>query len=326
MKAMLLAAGEGQRLRPHTLIQPKPAIPFLNVPLACFAMELLLDAGIQDLTVNTYHLPEKVHALFNSLSSKLSSLHFSDEKTLMGSGGGIDAAKRYLIGGENFIVVNADEVMIPHQKNFFSDCIQAHRKSEALATLMVKDHPGVGTEFGGAWANAQNQIALFSKTKVPDANLKGWHFIGPIIFSDRAFQYIPENRVSNILYECLTAAIQKGEKVCVYPTACDWYETGNPKDFLLATESFLKMNSPYAIEFIQAVWARFAPGTKIHRDATATVVEGRNCQFDLDSIKGFAVIGDNSIVEAGARLENCVIGSGVKITKDQNLKNAIILT
>lgn len=63
MNVMLLAAGEGTRLRPYTEILPKPAIPFLTIPLAAHALSFLRGFTIDKLVVNTFHLPHKIHEL-----------------------------------------------------------------------------------------------------------------------------------------------------------------------------------------------------------------------------------------------------------------------
>ncbi|RYZ68331.1 MAG: mannose-1-phosphate guanyltransferase, partial [Proteobacteria bacterium] len=90
MNVMLLAAGEGTRLRPHTLIRPKPTIPFLNLPLAAYPLSLLEDMRVDRLVVNTFHLPTKVVDLFINLNHGARKLHFSHEiNQIMGSGGGL---------------------------------------------------------------------------------------------------------------------------------------------------------------------------------------------------------------------------------------------
>ena len=68
MKVMILAAGLGTRLIPHTLTTPKAAMPFLNTPLAAYGLELIAPIKPKGLVVNTYHLPELVEKLFANAS------------------------------------------------------------------------------------------------------------------------------------------------------------------------------------------------------------------------------------------------------------------
>ncbi|MBX2995454.1 MAG: nucleotidyltransferase family protein [Bdellovibrionaceae bacterium] len=235
MKAMILAAGEGTRLRPYTLSLPKPAIPFLGVPLAFYGIELLKEVGATDLVVNHHHLSGEIQKLFAGRS-----VEFSDESAgLLGSGGGIHKAKPYLQNETDFFVLNGDEVILPERQGQLRAALEHHRSAGNLMTICVKEHPDVGTKFGGVWTDAQNQVVKFSKT--PVEGLKGWHYTGILVFSNRIFSYFKNSLVEeNILYETAALAMSKGEKVSAFPIDCQWFETGNPADFKAATEECLE--------------------------------------------------------------------------------------
>ncbi len=239
MKAMLLAAGEGTRLRPFTLQLPKPAIPFLGVPLADHGIRLLTELGPCDLVVNHHHLSDDIHRLFHRSQMQSYKVEFSDESSsLLGSGGAVHKASAFLKDEKNFVVMNGDEVILPHRSGQIREAYESHVGSGRLATMIVIDHPEVGQKFGGAWATADEEIRQFSKSPVP--LLKGWHYIGIIFLSNRVFSFFKSDVVEeNLLYETLTLAIAKGESVVVHPIAAEWFETGNPFDFRLATETCL---------------------------------------------------------------------------------------
>ncbi len=241
MNVMMLAAGEGTRLRPYTLEKPKPAIPFFSVPLACYSLSLLDTLKIDKLVVNTYHLPQNIELLFKKITPQWKSLHFSPEVgQLLGSGGGIHNAKKFLQGGGDFFVVNADEVILPHEVKILNDMMAFHKRHKGIATLMTMDHPEVGEKFGGAWLNEGTQVQCFSK-KAPGPHApRGQHFVGVMILSDKIFSYFkPQIVEENILYETLTAAMAAGEDVHAFQVQAEWFETGNPVDFMKATEACL---------------------------------------------------------------------------------------
>lgn len=250
MNVMLLSAGEGVRLRPYTLQTPKPAIPFMGVPLAAHSLSLLEEIRIHNLVVNTFHLPDQIETLYRNLKVPCDQLTFSSEAAgLLGSGGGIHKAKAQLQGRGTFLVMNADEVILPHENGMMKEFIKTHEQMGGIATLLTMSHPAVGKQFGGAWTlpstdqediyNAQ-KVSVFSKTS-PGTQFIGHHFIGAMLFSDRVFHYFKDQvEVENILYETLTKAMTAGESIYVHDISCEWFETGNPKDFLIATESILK--------------------------------------------------------------------------------------
>lgn len=236
MKVMLLAAGEGQRLRPYTIETPKPAIPFLTAPLASFSLALLEQTPIDKIVVNTFHQAPKIDNLFHWMKLPTTNLVFSHEHDkLLGSGGGIHKAKAELLGNEPFIVMNADEVILPHHLGLVNNMLDFHHAHKGLATLMTMPHPEVGIKFGGAWGLPDStKIELFSKTP-PAPDYIGHHFIGGMVLDQRIFKYF-KNFVEeeNIIYETLTKAISLGEEVHAFSCTCEWFETGNPQDFLAA--------------------------------------------------------------------------------------------
>lgn len=258
MNVMILAAGEGTRLRPFTEQLPKPAIPFLGAPLATYSLALLDGLKINNLVVNTYHLPEKIEHLFTVLNPHCDRLVFSNERAeLLGSGGGIHNAKQSLQGHGDFIVMNGDEVVLPHQYKVMDEMLAFHRWHKGIATLMTMKHPEVGSKFGGAWLKDNSKIECFSKTQ-PNENLRGLHFLGVMILSDRVFKYFKESvQVENILYETLTTAMAQGEEVHAFEIQAEWFETGNPQDFMSATKACInalnqkpKTASPYWLEYL----------------------------------------------------------------------------
>lgn len=241
MNVMILAAGEGTRLRPFTLELPKPAIPFLGAPLASYSLGLLDGIQIDNLVVNTHHLPDKVEKLFLDLKPECKRLAFTHEPELLGSGGGIHNAKKHLDGRGDFIIMNGDEVILPHNMKMMDEMISFHRWHKGLATLLTMKHPEVGTKFGGAWLSAgSSKINCFSKTNPGGTSTEGRHFLGVMVLSDRVFKYFkPQVEVENILYETLTQGIFQGEEVHSFEVQTEWFETGNPVDFMSATETCL---------------------------------------------------------------------------------------
>lgn len=326
MNVMLLAAGEGTRLRPYTLIQPKPAIPFLTVPLAAHALSFLhgsSETQIQNLIVNTFHLPEKVKQLFSNIPHGAEHLFFSDEKgEILGGGGGLGKARHHFIGGGDFVMMNADEVILPQDPNVLNKALAHHKKSNYLATLMVMEHPHVGSQFGGVWANEKNKVLGFGKSPLPET--KGWHFVGVLILSEKIFDYIPTSGASNILYDSLTAAIANGEPVQIYPFECDWFETGNPQDFFKASEKCFEFlassENSFQKSFLQNTIKTFSE-EPVLVDSSGSCHLIKSSSADIDdsvSLEGLIVLGKNSKIKGPNHLKNVIVSSGVEVSANTN--------
>ncbi len=329
MKAMILAAGLGTRLRPYTDTLAKPAIPFLNIPLFCYSVALLKSAknfSIHEFVVNAHHKPEQIRALAKDLGAVISL-----EKDLpLGSGGGVWQAREHFKNEEDFFITNGDEVILPTHMNLIDDMIEQHQKAGALATILVKRDPRVGTQFGGVWANLEREVFGFGKqspaklSSSPCAleNLEGFHYVGVMILNSRAFQYFPEGE-SNILYDALMSAILKNEKVEVFIDDCRWFETGNIKDYLIATkEALVSFEKNPKDLFLNYLMKDFAP----HSKREHFILKGQNLKLDpAAKLSGFVVLGDDVTIPAGCVLENVVVAKGVRL-EAHHYENDLILS
>lgn len=136
MKAMILAAGRGERLRPLTLTTPKPILPVGGVPIIHRTITLLKKYGFNDIVINLHHLGEQIERSLGDGSTFGVNIKYSWEKELLGTGGGIKAAQ-HLLGNEPFLVVNSD-ILIDIN---LLDLVNFHRHTRGAATLVVRDDP-----------------------------------------------------------------------------------------------------------------------------------------------------------------------------------------
>ena len=330
MKAMMLTAGLGTRLRPVTDVFAKPAIPFLNIPLLYYPLVTMEMAGAKEFVFNTHYRPEQITALVENIPMFSGSVHISPEiEKPLGSGGGVWRARQWLDRAGDFIVANGDEVIIPSSWNVPHAFIKAHKDAQALATIFVMDHKGVGTQFGGVWTDAQGLVHGFGKQK-PESKveLRGLHYVGLILLSDRVFKYLPEGE-SNLLYDALIAGIKNGERVQTFTDRCVWYETGNVADFIEASGLLLKAPTR-GIEksFIKEIGKRFwkgQPNLELINSGNPCLI-GAGAKFDgKPNIKGFAVIGDDCVIGKDCVIEESVLLPGAKLADGTKVHRQIIL-
>lgn len=317
MKAMMLTAGLGTRLRPVTERLAKPAVPFLNVPLFYYPLSLLEELSLSRLVLNTHHKPQQIEELAARIPGARYQIQISPEpQAPLGSGGGIWQARRWLEGDGNFLVSNGDEVILPHDPQIMQRFAKEHDEDKALATILVMHHPLVGKQFGGVWTNAQNEVQGFGKNPAEFPGCTGYHYIGLLLLNDRVFSYLPEGE-SNILYDALKAAIAKGEKVRAVVSDFTWYETGNPHDFLHATKDGLRLlaaNAPRPdTQTLKKITSRFwSKGTTLENRGLALVLRGSGATIgSMADVKGFVVLGDNSHLATAGLFEDIVCLPGV---------------
>ncbi|MBX2988238.1 MAG: NTP transferase domain-containing protein [Bdellovibrionaceae bacterium] len=328
MNLMLLCAGEGTRLRPHTLIKPKPAIPFLGVPLAAYALEWAREIGVKKLVVNTHHLADQIHSLFHGFDHGAREVLFSDEQPLLlGTGGGVQKAAAILGEEESFLLMNGDEVFLPSHTGFLTEALRVHRHEHRAATLFVMNHPGVGHQFGGIWTDSSGKILGVGKNALSGSH-HGWHYIGAAILSKRILQALPEGP-GNILHDGVMKALAEGARVAVHPVEGWWHETGNESDLLEATRSGLEVlrQGPAAQKsFLSTLLDRQAPGWSWRAgQVPCLVLPGASVDSSVE-IADFAVIGRRTRVEAGARLHQAVVGENLILRARGQPTHGLILS
>jgi len=134
-KAMILAAGEGTRLRPLTLQTPKVLLPIAGVPLIKYTLTWLKSHGISDVAINLHHLGDKIKAFLGNGSRFGMKIHYSPEKALLGTAGGVKRMEEFF--DSTFLVYYGDNLTDFN----LSTMIDSHREKKAIATLALFKAP-----------------------------------------------------------------------------------------------------------------------------------------------------------------------------------------
>lgn len=241
-QAFIFAAGLGTRLRPITEKHPKPTIPLFGIPLGYYVLPYLDQLLVKKYIVNTFHLPEQIHALYKNTKKEFL---FSDEKDFIkGSAGGLKQAEKIISPDLPIIVANSDEILFTKENNFLAHALKQHLEKKSLATLIVIQHPEAGHKFGGIWCD-QHQVKHIGKFSEKTTGLKAWHYIGLQILSPEVLKLIEPDKELNIFYDTLIHQLDHKD-ISIYPIKADWYETGNYTDYQLAKSEISKnINKPF---------------------------------------------------------------------------------
>jgi mannose-1-phosphate guanylyltransferase len=287
--AMILGAGAGRRLRPLTLMRPKPLVEVLNKTMLEWWAEFLVSAGVKRMVINVHYqtdaMLEHIHRLSLGFSGRLEILA-SLEKVILGTGGGIKQAAP-LLGKGDFLVANAD---------IFTDfelvklALKHLANPGRLATLGLLD----GREAANVSMGAGSRILGFRRPEPMGEEIARQTYCGVMALSPRIFDYLPEGE-SDII-EVFMRAISEGEDVFgwTYDPAI-WSDMGT-------AASYWELNQSLA-----------AGRTIVHSTA---IVEGET--------RGWNVVGAEARLEKGASAENCVIWPSAVISEGAQVKNAII--
>ncbi|MGH7788987.1 MAG: nucleotidyltransferase family protein [Candidatus Binatia bacterium] len=190
MKAMILAAGLGSRLRPLTDRVPKPLVQVGGQPLIAYPLALLRAAGIRDVVINLHHLGGALRDALGDGDAYGVSITWSEEApAILDTGGGIKQAQAWL-GGDRFVVLNSDTILDLD----LADMIRFHAGRGALATMLLRPDREQ-RRYGEIEIDATARIRRFlGRPAVVDAPLTALMFGGVHVFEPQVFDYMEAGR------------------------------------------------------------------------------------------------------------------------------------
>jgi NDP-sugar pyrophosphorylase family protein len=225
MRAMILAAGLGTRLRPLTNRLPKPLVPVAGRPVIEYALMLLRAAGIRDIIINLHHLGDQVQALLGDGAAFGLHIRYSVEETILDTGGGIKKAEPLLRDGP-FIVVNGDTIMDAP----LGALIERHQTMDAVATMLLRSAPDA-ERYGLIHVDEDQRVRSFLGTPpVPSAaRWRPFMFAGLHILDPRIFDAMPAGRPFGITRETYPLLVERGDRVFGFPYDGTWLTVDTPE-------------------------------------------------------------------------------------------------
>lgn len=312
MKAMILAAGLGTRMRPWTVKTPKPLLPIVNIPLIRFSIELLKHHKINEIIINTYHLPQQLEDYVSNIQDI--SVKFSREKILLGSFGGIRTMWE-IAGDEEVICINSDIITTLD----LEEIINFHKKQESTITLGLL--PGKRDNYTVVWCEKSGKIVQIGG-EPSRSNLIPTHYSGIQILSPKIKEWLEPNKagdLSNLVYK---HAIKVNMPIFGYISNALWFDAGQTKQFINSNRELLNLldkNDPYFLNFfknINPTYKQISPGVFVGKGTTIEsivklvppLIIGENCHIEGSSTIGPNIsIGNNVNLKEIIKAENCVI-------------------
>lgn len=304
MKAMILAAGLGTRLRPLTLERAKPAIPVCGKPLIQHAVHRLGRLGISSFRVNLSWLPSTVSSVFKEPDPSGFDVTFSHEPIILGTAGGLKANQDFF-ETDTFIMVNGD-ILFDFK---LDEAINFHRQTNALATLiLLRQTPPF--QYTPVRMDKFSNITSFAhNSNLGEPTAETYIFTGIHILEPRIFQYIESGIFFEIISQAYKSALYNGEPILGFPVEGYWNDLGNPVRYLEAVKDALsgRLDS-------LPIKAWISPTASVHDTAQLTnVTIEKGSMVESGCMIENSIIWENSIIRKGSVLRNCILGKGVEI-------------
>lgn len=290
MKALLLAAGFGTRLKPFTFVQAKASIPFLNVPMIHYPLQYLSANGISETIINLHAHPESVQqAAGNQFGSM--PVRYSHEPKILGTAGAIAKAST-LLGNETFVVMNSDMISdIP-----LTAVIEHHRRSGNLVTLVV-----MNAERFPAYSSLHYDP---ESLKLTGSGMK-CHYTGLQLLEPAIIEHIPADCKTEVFKDIYPELIAEG-RVGVAQYDGLWLEMGTLSEFLSSSIKICDTPLPSHL---------CPPGME-------TTLISSAAHVDPDAKISNSVVMKNAMIKEGVNLERCIVGVDTQI--DKSFSNAAL--
>ena len=299
MKAMLLAAGLGTRLRPYSLHKPKPLFPVLNIPLLQLTLARLKKAGFQTIIVNAFHLKDQIKAALEDTKG----VFLQEEDKVFGTGGGLRMALPHF-DTEPVLVVNGD---IYHTIDY-QQVYKEHCNSGTAITMVLHDLP----RFNNVTVDAQSRVTGFGNTPLhPGQAEKTLAFTGIHVIQPRVLQTIPPDANYSII-DCYTDFLEQNGIIRAHIAHNHyWTDMGTPEDYLQLHAGLLHKKIPFYEELAHHETDSFVvtQDAEIGRDVRLLdwVSIGSGVTIGNNSTLQRVVVWDNAVVPAGANLKDTII-------------------
>ena len=335
MKALLLAAGLGSRLRPFTLRRPKPLIPVANAPVIEYNLRLLKAHGLKEVAINVHYLPGAIRSYLGDGSRFGMSIRYSHEEEILGTGGGIRRLKSFL-GANTFLVVNSDILCDVD----LTAAVERHRERGAVATMVLTGEAST-ERYGAVEYDVRGRIVqLAGRVQTPPETsgpVSSGVFTGIHIMEPRVFDYLPAQPTSHINTDAYPKMITGGEPIFADPQVRVWRDIGTPEELLKANLDLLagKLVCSRYSPLMEEGIAQPDPAERIfvHRNVEigagaeliAPVLVAAGCRIgERASLGPAVVVGEGCVIGHDSSVSESVLLSGARVEGNATIRRAIV--
>ena len=315
MKAMVLAAGLGTRLRPLTYELPKPMVPVLDRPVMAHIVDLLERHGYDDIIANLHYFPETIREYFGDR------IAYREEPELLGTAGGVRNCADFLDDG-TFLIISGDALTDIDLSAF----VARHKAAGGIGTLAVKRVENT-REFGVVLHDAAGRITGFQEKPDPAEALSDLGNCGMYLFEPEIFDYFPRRPFVDWANDVFPALLENDVPFHIHAIDEYWNDVGSLQELKEGTFDALRGELQVELRGEEvAEGVRICEGTEL---SDATLIEppvwiGRDVKIGADvRLQGPLAIGDGAVIGAGASLKDSVVLPGSEVAADAILIGAI---
>ena len=321
MKAVIMAGGEGTRLRPLTSNVPKPMLPIVNRPMMEHIVTLLRNHGITEIVVTVAYLANSIRTYFGDGSEFGVRMVYATEDTPLGTAGSVRNAIDEL--DERFLVISGDVLTDID----LTSVMEFHADHDAMATigLVSVENP---LEFGIVITKPDGSIERFLEKPSWGQVFSDTINTGIFVLEPEIFEFIPPNGVVDFSSDVFPQLLRAGKGLYGAVATGYWEDVGTLESYSRSHKDVLDGKVQVEIEGFElshGVW--LGEGAEVHPNAVVagSAVIGPSCRVDAGvRIGDYTVLGSNVRVRADSDLERTVIHDNVYVGEGARLRGAVV--
>jgi mannose-1-phosphate guanylyltransferase / phosphomannomutase len=324
MKAVVMAGGEGSRLRPLTIRRSKPMVSIAGKPVMEHILNLLKRHGFTEVVVTVQYLASSIEDYFGSGSQFGMRITYSREDVPLGTAGSVKNAEEQLT--EPFLVISGDALTDYN----LTDFIQFHNDKKSLATLLLAHVPNP-LEYGVIITNEDGHISQFLEKPSWGEVFSDTINTGIYMLDPKIFTYFEKDKPFDFSQELFPFMLKKGDPIYGYVTPGGyWCDVGNLSEYMRANADVLQGQVDIEIpakDIGGNIWCE--EGVVIDEGAQlyGPIYLGHDCKVRTGAIiHGPSMIGSYTIVDERAQVDRSIVWNNSYIGDRAELRGAIVGT
>ncbi len=322
MRAVVMAGGEGTRLRPMTANHPKPLLPVVNRPIMEHVLRLLRRHGFVDNVVTVQFLAALIRNYFGDGHELGMTLEYATEPMPLGTAGSVRNAADAL-SDETFLVISGDALTDID----LTDMARFHREAGAMVTVGLKAVPNP-LEFGIVIADEGGRIERFLEKPTWGQVFSDTVNTGIYIMEPEVLAHVAAGESVDWSADVFPQLLAQQAPMYGYVTDRYWEDVGTHQSYVQAQADVLDRRVDVEIggfEMSPGIWV--GEGTDVDRDAhlTGPLCIGSNAKVEAGAHVGeYTVLGNNAVVKSGASLRRAIVHDNVFLGRSTHLRGCVI--
>lgn len=321
MKAVILAGGEGVRLRPLTCERPKPMVPVADRPVLEHIVRLLVQHGIREIGVTLQYLPGEIQQFLGDGSAFGARISYFYEEVPLGTAGGVRQCGSFL--DEPFVVMSGDALTDVN----LTEILRVHEERGAEASIVLA-RVSQPVEYGVVLLSPDGRISGFREKPSWGEVTNNLVNTGIYVLSPSVMELCPLGQKMDFAKDLFPRLLEEGRAFYGMETLAYWCDIGDPRAYLRANRDSLSGKVCVGISGYSpkpGIW--MGENALLSENVTLTppVYIGSNCTIGEGAILGPAcVIGEGSFVDRGARVEESVLWNHVHLGAATTITRSIL--